>query len=139
VRSYLESLPYATIQLTHLAFEVANGCWHDPMNALAWESISLNLPGSASFTPTLPWVSQLRKDGSMAGATPAFVGDLRLVRSSEDHCFQVAHQTASRLGYLGIQNASRKTRPPSQTPGAWAGVIAEVGWAGIGIKTSQEK
>jgi hypothetical protein len=75
----------------------------------------------------------------MAGATPAFVGDLRLVGSSEDHYFQVAHQTASRLGYLGIQNASRKTRPPSQTPGAWAGVIAEVGWAGIGIKTSQEK
>jgi hypothetical protein len=61
------------------------------------------------------------------------------VGSSEAHCFQVAHQTASRLGYLGIQNASRKTRPPSQHPGAWAGILVHVESDGIYLTTAQDK
>jgi hypothetical protein len=40
---------------------------------------------------------------------------------------------------LGIQNASRKTRPPSQTPDAWASILAQVSPEGITISTSQEK
>ena len=35
----------------------------------------------------------------------------------------MARQVASRLQYLGIQDAPRKRRPPSQTPGAWAGSV----------------
>ncbi len=75
----------------------------------------------------------------MAGSTPVFVDKLRPVGSSEEHCFQVAHQTASRFGYLDIQNASRKTRPPSEQLVAWAGIIAEAGPIGFFFKTTHEK
>ena len=51
----------------------------------------------------------------------------------------MAHQTASRLGYLGIQVAARKTRPPSQQPGAWAGILAHTDGNEICVSTSQEK
>jgi hypothetical protein len=135
----LKPSPYFTIQSTHLAYEVANGNRHDPNNALQWDSVVLNLPGSESYTPTRPWVYRVTKHGDMAGATPAYVDDLRPVGSSSDHCFKVAHQTGSRLGYLGIQNASRKTRPPSQTPGAWAGILVETNGTTITVCTSQEK
>lgn len=120
----LKPSPYVTIKATHLGFEVANGNQTDPGNALQWETVKLNLSGSSAYDPAQPWVLRTTVQGKPAGATPAYVGDLRPVGNSCDHCFRVAHQTASRLGYLGIQNASRKTRPPSQHPGAWAGIIA---------------
>jgi hypothetical protein len=68
-----------------------------------------------------------------------YVDDLHPVGISSDHCFAVAHQTAARLGYLGIQNASWKTCPSSQTPGAWAGVIVVIEDGQIYLTTSQEK
>lgn len=135
----LKSSPYYTIQSTHLAYEVVWGERSDPANAMNWATVHLNLPGSSSYSPQQPWVQRLCADGSLAGSTPAYVDDLRPVGSSEDHCFKVAHQTASRLGYLGIQNASRKTRPPSQHPGAWAGVLVHVEPEGLFLTTSQEK
>jgi hypothetical protein len=128
-----------TIQATHLAFEVVKGCKDDPNNALSWDRVILNLPGQPDYNPAFPWVYRVRRDGTVAGATPAFVDDLRPVGSSKEHCFSVLHQTASRFGYLGMQIASRKTRPPTQSPGAWAGVIAAASTAGISVQTSQEK
>jgi hypothetical protein len=122
-----------------LAYEVVQGNRHDPRNALQWDKVVLNLLGQETYTPLQPWVYRVRQDGAFAGATLAYVDDLRPVGNSKDHCFSVAHQTASRLGYLGIQNASRKTRPPSQTPDAWASILAQVSPEGITISTSQEK
>ena len=135
----LRPSPYNTIQSTHLAYEVANGCRWDSKNALQWNRVVLNLPGDSQYNPVHPWVYWLRSDHHMAGATPANVDDLRPVGYSEEHCFAVAHQTASRLCYLGIQNASRKTRPPSQEPGAWAGILARVSQDHITVCTAQEK
>jgi hypothetical protein len=135
----LKPSPYFTIKATHLAYEVVWGSQSDASNAMQWERIQFNLPGSEDYTPLKPWMQRIRRDGTVAGSTPAYVDDLRPVGSSEDHCFHVAHQTASRLGYLGIQNASRKTRPPSQKPGAWAGVLVQVEANGIYLTTSQDK
>jgi hypothetical protein len=80
-----------------------------------------------SYDPILPWVHRVQKDGSIAGGTPGYVDDLHTVGHSKGYCRALSHQTASRLGYLGIQNASGKTRPPSQEPGAWTGIIAFTG------------
>ncbi len=135
----LKISPYVTIQATYLAYEVGNGDRHDPSNALQWDSVVLNLPGAADYLPIQPWVYRITQSGQMAGATPAYVDDLRPVGCSEEHCFRVAHQTGSRLGYLGIQNAARKTRPPSRTPRAWAGILAETDGESITVCTSQEK
>jgi hypothetical protein len=135
----LRSSPYVTIKQMHLAYEVANGNRLDPRDALRWDHVVLNLPGDPSLTPLLPWVYRGWSDGKLAGATPGYIDDLRPVGCSEDDCWAVLHQTASHLGYLGIQNASRKTRPPRQEPGAWAGTIAHTGPFGVGVKCSQDK
>jgi hypothetical protein len=58
---------------------------------------------------------------------------------SYEDCWAVTHDAASRYGYLGIQVTSRKTCPPSQTPGAWAGTIVSTGPMGVAVKCSQEK
>ena len=40
-----------------------------------------------------------------------------------EEAWAVAQQVASRLQYLGIQDSPQKRRPPSQTPGPWAGSV----------------
>jgi hypothetical protein len=75
----LHTSPYNTIQATHLAYEVANGNQWDVKNALQWEDVVLNLPGSPAYNPLQPWVYRVRQDKSLAGATPAYVDDLRPV------------------------------------------------------------
>jgi hypothetical protein len=47
---------------------------------------------------------------------------------------------ATRQSYLGIQDAARKVRPASRSPGAWAGVVVHVDpHAGVSTLASQEK
>ncbi len=133
------SSPYITIKQMHLGYEVVNGDRLDPKNALRWSHAILNLPEDPSYNPLLHWVYRVRSNGILAGCTPGYVDYLQPVGNSEEECWSILHQTASRLGYLGIQNASRKTRPPSQEPGAWAGTIAYTGSLGVGVKCSQEK
>jgi len=135
----LRSSPYVTIKQMHLGFEMANGNRLDPKNALRWERAVLNLPGDPAYQPLLPWMYRVRSDGELAGSTLCYVDDLRPVGCSGNACWAVLHQIVSRLGYLGIQNASRKTRPPSQAPGAWAGTIASTGQDGVGVKCDQGK
>jgi len=72
----LKPSPYITIKSTHLAYEVSNGDWHDPKNALQWDSVTLNMPGSITYTPTAPWVYRITQSGELAGATPTYVDDL---------------------------------------------------------------
>jgi hypothetical protein len=62
-------------------------------------------------------------DERIASDLLAFVDDLRASGLSVEEAWQVARQVASRLQYLGIQDAPRKRRPPSQSPGAWAGGV----------------
>jgi hypothetical protein len=59
----LKSSPYLVVKGTHLAEESVFRDRHDGSNPLQWSSIHLNLPGSASYDPQLPWVSRLRTDG----------------------------------------------------------------------------
>jgi hypothetical protein len=45
----------------------------------------------------------------------------------------------SRIQYLGIQEASRKRRPPTKTPGAWAGGVFQTSSTSICVSVSQDK
>ena len=72
----LKVSPYFTIKATHIAYEVVLGDPQDAQNDLQWDRIKLNLPGASNYTPQLPWVQRLCRDGSMAGNTPAYVGHL---------------------------------------------------------------
>jgi hypothetical protein len=135
----LRSSPYVAVKGTHIAEEAVFGNRHDPKNPFKWSSVRLNLPGMASYTPTLPWVSRLQSDGTLAAGVPRFVDDLRPVGQSEEDCWQVTHAIATRYSFLGLQIAARKIRPPSQHPGAWAGTHAFILPKGIGLTCGPEK
>ena len=51
-------------------------------NPFQWESLMLNLPGSAEYKPSLPWVMQLRADNSVASGMTCFVDDDKRVREA---------------------------------------------------------
>jgi len=56
----------------------------------------------------------------IAGDIKAYVDDLRALGWSMEHAWQIAHLVASRLQYLGIQDALRKRRIDN---GHWAGCV----------------
>jgi hypothetical protein len=49
------------------------------------------------------------------------------------------HTVSTRLAYLGIQVALRKTRPPAQHPGPWSGAMVSSDHVGIGVKATTDK
>jgi len=51
------------------------------------------------------------------------VDDIRTGAASESLAWKTSRRVASWINYLGQQDAPRKRRPPSQTPGAWAGAM----------------
>lgn len=135
----LRSSPHVAVKGTHTAKEIVFGDRHCPSNPFRWHSIRLNLPVMPTYTPSLPWVSKLRADGTLAAGVPRFVDDLGPVGQSEEDCWQVAHAVASRYSDLGLQIASRKTCLPSQCPGAWAGTHVFVLKEGIGVTCGPDK
>ena len=64
---------------------------------------------------------------------------MRAAAAGEDLCWEVMHSVSSKASYLGIQVATRKTRPPSRRPGPWAGSVVEIHREGIGVKVAQDK
>ena len=55
----------------------------------------------------------------MASDVITYIDDLRTIAASEDLCQEVTQCVASVVSYLGMQDAPRKRRGPSKTPGAW--------------------
>jgi hypothetical protein len=135
----LKSLPSVAIKGTHLAKETVVGNHLLPTNPFCWSYVHLKLPRMENYDPTQPWVSRQRADGKIAAGAPRFVDDLRPVGPSEEECWEVTHTLASRYCYLGHQISSRKTRLPSQQPGAWAGSHVVIHEGGIGVTCGSDK
>ena len=110
----------------------------DHKNPLRWDQVRLNLPGDESFDPTFP---EVMKWGDLfdrvAGDLVTFLNDLRISGYSEEHAWAIARQeVASRLQYLGIQDAPCKRRVDG---GALAGAIMTTVDGRITKTISQEK
>ena len=132
--------PYQTFGGILVADEVIEGDRKDPRNVFRWDAVRLNLPGSKGYNPGLPWVSKVRlDDGRIAADKVIYVDDARPTGSSKEECWKAARRVASMLNYLGIQDAPRKRRDASQTPGAWAGSVVQTGNQGVFVMVSQEK
>jgi hypothetical protein len=134
--------PYLAIKYQLLAEEVIHGDRLSPANPFGWAKVILNLPGSEAYDPTQPWVYRLDAKGNKACGGPTYttyVDDVRMIGYSIAACWAVAHVFACTLSYLGIQVASRKTRPPSQIPGAWAGIVAMVTEEGVSVSCTSDK
>ena len=133
--------PFYAVRYYYWAEEFARGCPKDlENNPLGWDEVRLNLPGDKGYNPSLPRVfkwNSLKK--AIAGDIIAFVDDLRASGMSEEEAWRVARAVASRLQFLGIQDAPRKRRPPMRETGAWAGAIFSTTGGEITQTVSQVK
>lgn len=137
----LKSSPYVCTQTFGWCEDAIRGNRMDEKNPLNWDRVILNLPGSDGYDPSKPWVHRICKaTGRLASFFGVYIDDCRSGASTERGCWEVSRRIASLANYLGIQDAPRKRRAPSKTPGAWAGSIC-VPLSGVGlfVAVSQEK
>jgi hypothetical protein len=136
----LTSSPYQACQGMAFAEEVIRGDRLDPRNIFRWDLVRLNLPGSQTYDPAKPWVSKIRSnDGHIAVDFCTFVDDARPTGPSRKEAWLAARQIASTLSSLGIQDAPRKRRDSSQTPGAWTGSVLRTDEGQVRLLISKEK
>ena len=119
----LTDSPYRSLQLLikakHIAYENHKG----EANPFKWASVRLNLPGSESYDPKLPWVMKVRSDGHLACEIYIYVDDGRITGWSREETWKAARWFCAICNSLGIQDAARKRTFPSRTQGPWAGTV----------------
>ena len=136
----LRPSPFNSVRFYYWAEEFARGSRLVSSNPMRWDTVKLNLPGAAEYTPTLPHVYKWNNLAQhIAGDVVTYIDDLRVSGYSMENSWQVGRQLASRFQYLGIQDAARKRRPPSQRPGAWAGSLLRVTCESITKSVTVEK
>jgi hypothetical protein len=138
------SSPYTAVQGTLIAEEIITGDPQDPTNVFRWDRVILNLPGSSMYKPADPWVYKARVnliDNTVAitNDLKIYVDDVRTIGSSYAECRKSSRTVASKAGFLGLQDAARKRRDPSQTPGPWAGSIVVTTASSVYVTISLER
>jgi hypothetical protein len=132
--------PYYSTRFYYWAEEFVRGNRREKTKPLRWDEVRLNLPGGKAFDPTLPRVMKWDFEiDNIAGDVLTFVDDSRASGLNAEVAWKIARQVASRLQYLGIQDAPRKRRPPTRKTGAWAGAIFSTENEMITQTVSQEK
>ena len=135
----LKHSPYQTGQGMLFAEGVIRGDRHDAKNIFRWAEVVLNLPGSDTYDPTHPWVYKQRSSGEPAAEFALYVNDNRATGNTKKEARLATRRVASICQYLGIQDAARKRRTASQTPGAWAGTILSTDGESVSAAVEQEK
>ena len=137
--------PFNSVRYYYLGEEFVRGDPSLSSNPMRYDSVRLNLPCMPDYNPELPKVMKWNKEaldgkGGVAGDVITFVDDGRLTGYSKENCREVHRRFASRVQFLGMQDAPRKFRPPSQDKaGAWTGTIFRIGQESITKSVSQEK
>ena len=112
--------PSSAYSVRHLGLclEIAKGDHLDPKNPFHWSKVVLNLPASQDFEPSMPCVYKLNMIvNKIAGDYVVFFDDIRVLGLSVKNCWQCGRKLSSNIQFLGIQDAARKKKPPSLTPG----------------------
>ena len=141
----MRSSPYNAVRYYYWGEEFVRGNPDGKKNPMRYDSVILNLPCMESYNPELPkvmkWNAQANDNvGAIAGDVVTFVDDGRITGHSKENCHDVHRQFSSRIQYLGMQDAPRKFRPPSQMEaGAWAGTVFRIDPKSISKSVSQEK
>lgn len=120
----LRPSPYQSVQGALVTKRIALGDPEDEHNVFRWKTLLLNLPGNLDYTPGAPWVSKRRRDGRLAADIHSYVDDERVTGPTQEETWLGSSKLAKLRAYLGLQDAARKRREPSQEPGPWAGVVA---------------
>jgi hypothetical protein len=122
----LKPSPYFAVQQNTRAKRVMLGDPTDPKNVFRWETVVVNLPGNPQYDPSKPRVYKVRADGTIASDIVCYVDDNRVTAPTEEEAWLASSRVAKTASWLGLQDAARKRRPPSQRPGPWAGGVAYV-------------
>ena len=111
------------IQGALFAEEVIRGDHAVTNNIFRRGTIRLNVPGDTHYSPSYPWVYKECLNGSkratIANDLAIYVDEVRTTAPGYDECRQVSRRVASLANYLGLQDAVRKRRDPSDAPGPW--------------------
>ncbi|KAL7574328.1 hypothetical protein ACA910_008435 [Epithemia clementina (nom. ined.)] len=134
------SSPYNAVTRFYFAEELARGAPTNTTNPCQYSKVWLNIPGAITYDPNLPWVMKWNSHvEQIAGDVVTFVDDLRASGYSVENAWQVGRRIASRLQYLGIQDAPQNAdhRPSRQVHGLKPVFKMEV--ANIFKTSTQEK
>ena len=135
----LTTSPYQAVQSAQRIRWLTLGDRKDEANVFRWERVRLNLPGDEDYDPSLPWVSKVRKDHQVAADVHPYVDDLRETAPTKEEAWQASSKVAKSSSYHGAQDAGRKRRDSSQTPGAWSGAMVEATGEELNKLVSQER
>ena len=117
----LKLSPFWSAKYFYLMEGFILGHMQNPGNAFYWDRAILNLPGDPTFNPSLPFVFKYdAKKQRIAAALKAYVDELRIAAATLNLAWVASRQTASRIQYLGSQDAPRKRRVDK---GPWTGTI----------------
>ena len=111
----------------------------DSNNVFQWSKVRLNLPGQSDYDPAWPWVAKTHEDRKLATDTFQYVDNVRPTGNDKSKCWDACHTFGSWVNYLGLQDAPRKCRPHSRSPGPWAGSMVETNGETISVLIAQEK
>ena len=105
---------------------IIKGDRHDISNPMRWDEVRLNLPGMTDYNPALPKVYKFdRVNNRLAATICSYVDDVRTAAATKEACDNTSHAVATKINYLGQQDAARKRESASKTPGVWAGASME--------------
>ncbi len=131
--------PYQAVRGVLWAEEFILGDRYNFRNPFRFYIVQLNLPGMPGYDPSLPWVCKLRADGLLASELLIYVDDLRVIACSNMECWIACSWVASHINYLGLQDAPRKRREPSQEAGPWAGSVVHTTHGAVTVLISLER
>lgn len=135
----LKVSPNHAIRAILFAKEFLKGDLTDLMNPFQTSGANLNLPGNEDYNPSKPWFSLVDVQGLLTTILAIYVDDECTNANSEDKAWAASHQVATRESHLGIQDAAQKHCPPSQNPGAGAGLIICTNGSEVGILISEKR
>jgi hypothetical protein len=95
--------PYQTIQGVLWAEDISVGDRHDHHHPFRFAVVSLNLPGSPTYNPSIPWVAKLRcPGGPLASDLFIYVDDCSVSAFCDSECWLACQHVARILNHLGI-------------------------------------
>lgn len=133
--------PFICTQSFAWGEEIVRGDLKAEKNPFRWDKVVLNLPGSETYDPSMPWVYRWDElNRRLPSFFETYIDDIRSGGASEELAWAASRRVASVVQYLGFQDAPRKRRAPSRTPGAWAGAMCLTDELGnLVVTCSQEK
>jgi hypothetical protein len=113
----------------------------DSSNVFQWEEVRLNLPGMAEYDPFKALVDKVREDGRVAADLFIYMEDFRPTDPDAEEYWRDSRRAARICNHLGIQDAPRKRRGVSRSPGPWSGsmMYTDEADAGVRVLVSRKK